>query len=104
MFNRGHFKSITDITPNKNSFTANDQPIMSEIIGDETSYTTNWLTSKAINYIEKQISEPFCLMISYPDPHPPYQNREPYKSIYDVKSMTIPESFEDHSKFFKTKK
>ena len=102
MFNRGHFKSITDITSKKNNFTANDQPIMSEAIGDETSYTTDWLTSKAINYIEEQNSKPFCLMISYPDPHPPYQNREPYKSMYDMNSMTIPDSFEDHSRdFFK---
>ena len=84
MFNRGHFKSITDITLKKNSFTANDQPTMSETIGDATSYTTDWLTSKAIDYIEKQNSELFCLMISYPDPHPPYQSREPYKSMYDI--------------------
>lgn len=95
MFNRGHFKSIKNIIPKQNPQTANDQPLMTPEIGNEKSYATDWLTNKAINYINEQGYKPFCLMISYPDPHPPYKTRQPYQGLYDENLMPIPENFND---------
>lgn len=95
MFNRGHFKKILPISKIKNDFTAHDQPIMCEEIGDSNSYSTDWLTKQAIKNINHLANgeRPFLLMLSYPDPHPPYITREPYQSLYKPESIPLPETF-----------
>jgi arylsulfatase A-like enzyme len=87
MFNRGHWKSIIE--------SSEGSPLVSTEIGDEQTYTTDWLTTKAIDFIRKPRSRPFFLMLSLPDPHDPYTVREPYASIYDPNVMDVPETFND---------
>ena len=93
MFNRGHFKEVHEINYKKNQFTQYDQPNMFESIGDESSYMTDWLTNQAINVLKRKRNKPLCLMISYPDPHPPYKTREPYQSMYATEEIKLPETF-----------
>ncbi len=51
------------------------------------NYSTDFLTTKAIEVMERQGNEPFCLFLSLPDPHSPEIAREPYVSQF--KNMKI---------------
>ncbi|MHA1381040.1 MAG: sulfatase-like hydrolase/transferase [Candidatus Helarchaeota archaeon] len=44
----------------------------------------------AIEYLESQIREPFCLYIALNFPHPPYTVEEPYFSMYDRAEIPAP--------------
>lgn len=94
MFNRGHWKSIIERGDGK--------PELSPEMGDEESYTTDWLTSRAVDYITGHASskpdEPFFLMISIPDPHTPFSVREPYASMYDPADMPVPSTFHEEGR------
>ena len=86
MFNRGHWKSIV-----KNDGGWYD---VSQEIGDEKTYTTDFLCDRAAEFISKPSDVPFFLMISLPDPHQPYTVREPYASMFKPEDMEIPPTFE----------
>ena len=45
--------------------------------------------------IETKKNNPFCLMIGYPDPHPPYSKRPPYDKEFNPEDMPVPISFND---------
>ncbi|MDO6351146.1 sulfatase-like hydrolase/transferase [Synechococcus sp. YX-04-1] len=89
MFNRGHFKKIIRFAPAQ----SNDQPNVFKEIGDEKSYTTDWLTHELIDFINRNVNHPFLSMLSIPDPHNPYITRNPYQSLFNPHEMTIPPSF-----------
>lgn len=87
MFNRGHYKRIEDQAD------GNAKEFPYREIGDESTYTTDWLANKTIEFIQAHQSERFAFMVSFPDPHQPWQVREPYNSMYDPEQMTVPESY-----------
>jgi arylsulfatase A-like enzyme len=89
MFNRGHWKKIVE--PSAGS------PEVSpyKVIGDEKTYTTDWLTDKTIEFIKKPRRRPFFYMVSIPDPHTPFTVREPYMSMYDPDDMIVPNTFKE---------
>jgi len=87
MFNRGHYKKITDLDGE------NPKAYPYKVIGDEKSFTTDWLTNKTLEFIRAKQNERFAYMVSYPDPHQPWEVREPYNSMYAPSDMSIPESF-----------
>ena len=87
MFNRGHYKKITE--NDDGSLTAHPY----KVIGDEKSYTTDWLTDKAIDFIDRNREVKFAFMVSYPDPHQPWEVREPFNSMYPEEEMSVPQSF-----------
>ncbi|RMD80316.1 MAG: hypothetical protein D6820_06865 [Lentisphaerae bacterium] len=87
MFNRGHWKTMFEVK-------GIEDPCVGFEIGDEQSYTTDWLTNKGIDFIRNHRQDrPFCLMISYPDPHGPYSVRPPYDTMYSPEDMEIPATF-----------
>lgn len=86
MFNCSHDKKIVEAEK------GNPQIIADEI-GDEYSYTTDFLTDRAIEKMKMQADQPFLLMLSLPDPHQPYQVRAPYDTMYQPADMQIPKSF-----------
>ncbi len=59
---------------------------------DPSTYTTDFLTDKAIEFLEGHRAGPFCLMLSIPDPHMPWTVREPYASMYRAEDMRLPAS------------
>jgi uncharacterized sulfatase len=87
MFNRGHWKKIVE----KADGQAEVSPY--KVIGDEKTYTTDWLTDKTIEFIKKPRSRPFFFMVSIPDPHTPFTVRRPYMSMYDPENMIVPNTF-----------
>ena len=90
MFNRGHWKKIAD------SPMGDVQPTVYpyNVIGDQDTYTTDWLTSKAIGFVTAHCDTPFCYMVSFPDPHGPVHVRPPYDTLYDPAEMGLPETFD----------
>ncbi len=78
MFNRGHWQKIEDMPM------GGVQPVVHPygVIGDEHTYTTDYLTDKTLDIL-KAARRPFFHMVSYPDPHDPADIREPYHSMFD---------------------
>jgi len=121
MFNQGHWKRIMerpkDWPQNKSeavtsaSFDANavaksvggpptytspqpdGHPDLSYAVGASGEFFTEWLTDKAIEFIERPRQSPFFYVLSYPDPHPPFSVSEPYASMFPPASMKVPETF-----------
>jgi len=48
----------------------------------EASFTTDFLADRTIEIIERDRNQPFCVMLSLPDPHGPNQVRAPYDTMY----------------------
>jgi uncharacterized sulfatase len=93
MFNRGHWKKITDTEME------NCEPTIFPYkeFGDEQTYPTDWLTEKTIEFIKKDRTKPFCCMLSIPDPHTPFRPRAPYDSMLAPENMAIPPTFGEQS-------
>ena len=89
MFNRGHWKKIVEDADGD----AKESPY--NVIGDEKTYTTDWLASKTINFIKRQRENPFFFMVSIPDPHTPYTVRAPYDTMLNPDDMPIPLTFSE---------
>jgi len=91
MFNRGHWKKIED------SSMSDMQPTVYpyDIIGDEKTYTTDWLADKTMEFIKRPRKKPFCYMVSFPDPHGPVWVRPPYDTMFHSDDMPLPATFDD---------
>lgn len=67
-------------------------------IGDENSYTTDFIANEAVEFLENQDkNEPFLLCLSIPDPHQPFNVRAPFDKMYDPEKMEIPASFNEQN-------
>lgn len=64
-------------------------------VGNEKTYTTDWLTDETIRFLQGRVDKksPFLFMVSIPDPHQPFEVRRPYDTMFDPLKMEIPESF-----------
>ncbi len=83
MFNRGHWKVLEDTPQGPRVKTQKNGKPSYDITGaDGTSFTTDWLTTKTLNFINENKDKPFCYMVSYPDPHGPDKVRAPYDKMY----------------------
>lgn len=93
MFNRGHWKKFADTAegPRVDS-QKRGQPDYALNGADENSFSTDWLTDKVIDFVNAKKGQPFCYMVSYPDPHGPNTVRAPYDTMYDHVSVPIPRS------------
>ena len=87
MFNRGHWKKITE---DSNGIAKESQY---KVIGDEKTYTTDWLADKTIDFIKRSRKKPFFFMVSIPDPHTPFTVRSPYDTMFKTEDMPIPSTF-----------
>ena len=60
-------------------------------IYDESLHPTNWVTSRAIDFLRRRdTSKPFFLMASYLRPHPPFDAPQYYFDLYKDKNLTPP--------------
>ncbi len=90
MFNRGHWKEIreaADGTPSVTEYTA---------MGDARSFTTDYLATKTIDFLRRHRGEPWCWVVSWPDPHTPFTVRAPYDTMYQPADMVVPRTFTPH--------
>jgi len=91
MYNRGHWKMMKDTPNGPQVGHKNGKPSYAPI-GDEKTFTTDWLTDKAIEFIDRHKNVPFCYMLAIPDPHGPDTVREPYASMFAHQKYTQPKS------------
>jgi len=91
LFNRGHWKQLED-TPDGPRVKARSggKPTYSVAGADEKSFTTDFLADKAVEFIRAHKDEPFCYMLSIPDPHGPNSVRPPYDTMFAGKPFQAP--------------
>jgi arylsulfatase A-like enzyme len=85
MFDCWHGKKITS-----NPGGGNPEMFHPLEIGDEKTFMTDWLADRTNEFIEQHKDEPFCCMVSIPDPHGPDYVREPYLSMYRDSPFEVP--------------
>jgi arylsulfatase A-like enzyme len=95
MFNRGHWKQFED-TPNGPRVKArkNGKPDYSVAGADRQSFATDFLCDKAIDFMREHKEQPFCYMVSIPDPHGPDTVRAPYDSMYSDEQVEKPRTYD----------
>lgn len=97
MFNRGHWKKFV--------FEGGKPAVGSKRNGvpdyglegaDEETFATDFLTDRAIDYINspRDESQPFLLFLSYPDPHGPNSVRAPYDHRFDELRFSPPRTYQ----------
>lgn len=93
MFNRGHWKKL-ELTDNGPQVAASNGrgPSYGVDNADEQTFTTDFLTNRAIEFIDGNKDQPFCYMISYPDPHGPDTVRAPYDTMFADQDYEQPDS------------
>ncbi|MBD3672398.1 MAG: sulfatase [Planctomycetaceae bacterium] len=94
MYNRGHWKRLVDTEdgPRVGAKNKKGQPNYDLNGADEKTFTTDWLSDKAIDFINKNKDQPFCYYLSLPDPHGPNTVRPPYDTMYADINVPIPVS------------
>ena len=61
----------------------------------EDAYPTRYVQDEAIAFLEAQADDPFCLVVSFPDPHHPFTPPGRYWDMYDPDEMPTPATFDD---------
>ena len=95
MLRRGHWKQLED-TPEGPRVIDNKKPSVDGATAE--NFTTDFLAQKTVDFINKHKDEPFCYMLSIPDPHGPNSVRAPYDTMYTDKlkaPATMNKSTED---------
>ena len=54
-------------------------------------HNSSWVADRAIDYIKQDREGPFCLWVSFPDPHHPFDAPEPWASLHRPEEVDIPE-------------
>lgn len=57
---------------------------------NEKIHLTDYFTNKALEILERDKNNPFCLMLSIPDPHTPDYARPPYHTMYKDMKPQMP--------------
>ncbi len=94
MFNRGHWKQL-EITAAGPRVAARNQagvPSYSVEGATQKSFTTDFLADRTVEFITAHRDQPFCYMVSIPDPHGPDTVRAPYDTMYAEQTYTQPRS------------
>jgi arylsulfatase A-like enzyme len=94
MFNRGHWKQFEDSPsgPEVKARNAKGQPTYDAAGADGKSFATDFLADKAVAFIRRHAREPFCFVLSLPDPHGPNTVRPPYDTMYAEAGFKQPAS------------
>jgi len=96
MFNRGHWKRLEDTAdgPRVKARNAAGAPSYDVQGADEKSFTTDFLADKTVAFINDHRDEPFCFMVSLPDPHGPDTVRPPYDTMFEKQTYETPRTFD----------
>ncbi len=95
LFNRGHWKQleITESGPKVKARNEKGRPVYAVEGADEESFTTDFLADRTVEFIAAHAGEPFCFMISLPDPHGPDTVRPPYDTMFADQEVEKPRTF-----------
>ncbi len=96
MFNRGHWKQLEDTPdgPRVKARSPAGQPNYGVAGADEKSFTTDFLADKTVQFIAAHKDQPFCFMLSIPDPHGPDTVRPPYGTMFQNQTYQTPRTFD----------
>lgn len=87
MINRGHWKMLKkegETAAFIGSFNEKKNQYKFDIEqADEQSFTTDFLVDRTLEIIERDKENPFCVVLSIPDPHGPNQVRKPYDTMFE---------------------
>jgi arylsulfatase A-like enzyme len=93
MFNRGHWKQLEDTAEGPRvKARRNGKPTYDVKGADEQSFATDFLARKTIEFISANKDQPFCFMVSLPDPHGPDTVRPPYDTMFADQTYQAPKS------------
>ncbi len=95
MYNRGHWKQmeLTDDGPRVKA-RKNGKPSYAVAGADEKSFTTDFLADRTVEFIAAHKDQPFCFMVSIPDPHGPDSVRAPYDTMFRDQTYQTPRTFD----------
>ncbi|MEX0320813.1 MAG: sulfatase [Puniceicoccaceae bacterium] len=96
MFNRGHWK-ILEMDGEHSKVGVQDKkgvPSYSVEGANKRTFTTDFLTDRVIEIMDRDKDQPFCIMLSYPDPHGPNSVRPPYDTMYEHMHFENPRTME----------
>lgn len=88
MYNRGHWKKIVDDASGQPVFRPAD-PVQT---ADSLTFTTDYLTNRAIDFIRSHKDSAFCCLLALPDPHSANEVRPPYDTMYSNLRFQTPGS------------
>lgn len=94
LFNRGHWKNLTEDErgPRVGTTDARGNPNYDVGGADAKTFTTDFLTDRALAFIRTHREQPFCYMLAIPDPHGPNTVRAPYDTMYLGQKFQPPRS------------
>lgn len=96
MINRGHYKSVKDSPTGGNPLLPNSESALIE----GYDFMTEYLADKTIDFIGRNVDNPFLYMVSIPDPHGPNVVTEPYLNLYKkFEFLKPPTSFKNMSDY-----
>lgn len=53
-------------------------------------HNSTWTADRAISFLKREHSQPFCLWVSFPDPHHPFDAPEPWASLHRPEDVDLP--------------
>ena len=54
-------------------------------------HNSTWIADRAIDFIRQEHQRPFCLWVSFPDPHHPFDAPEPWASLHRPEDVDLPQ-------------
>jgi arylsulfatase A-like enzyme len=95
MFNRGHWKKfeMTATGPAVGARDNKDKPTYDVDDADAKSFSTDFLTDRLLEFVNRKADQPFFAVISYPDPHGPNTVRSPYDHMFDDLRFLPPRTY-----------
>ncbi len=54
-------------------------------------HNSTWIADRAVDFLKQDREEPFCLWVSFPDPHHPFDCPEPWASMHRPEDIDLPE-------------
>jgi arylsulfatase A-like enzyme len=54
-------------------------------------HNSTWTADRAIDFIREDHDKPFCLWVSFPDPHHPFDAPEPWAGLHRPEDVDLPE-------------
>lgn len=96
MFNRGHWKKfeLTDDGPRVAAKGKNGTASYGVDDADEKTFSTDFLMDRTLEFIQENKDQPFCYMLSLPDPHGPDSVRAPYDTMFQSQKYEKPTTYE----------
>jgi arylsulfatase A-like enzyme len=53
-------------------------------------HNSTWTADRAIDFVRRNHEKPFCLWVSFPDPHHPFDAPEPWASLHRPEDVDLP--------------